>query len=228
MVASRAQAVVVASRAQAVVVALSLLAALTIAACGGSGHTTTSTRSGTPPPGATVPAQRAVPAGTITRLQGMLPTSADEPGFTLSPSQAATTVSAWVADTGAAASQTAVLRRDGFVAAVFAQGGNATTGAQQTASVAEFGGAASARTESNGELAAARSAALGPTHELTVAGVPGAQGLRTTGTNGPVADVFWIQGRCALSLGYQGAGLSTALLAHTVHSAYERTRNDCP
>ena len=59
---------------------------------------------------------------------------------------------------------------------------------------------------------------------FTVAGVPGASGWTAPIPNeAPVGNVFWVQGRCLLTLGNQGAGGLTGRLAAGVRAIYRRT-----
>jgi hypothetical protein len=61
---------------------------------------------------------------------------------------------------------------------------------------------------------------------FTVPGVPGARGW--TAVSAHVANVFWIEGRCWLTLGNQGPGDLTTPLSTGVKAIYARTHGTCP
>ncbi len=155
----------------------------------------------------------------------MLLRDGEEPGFTVTKPQPETTAAAWATEGGGPSA--AYLEKLGFVAAVYEPTGNSTTGAQGTSSVTEFGSAASARTASAQELTGARSATTGTSTTLPVSGVPGAVGFEKKTSDGPVANVFWVEGRCALSVGNAGT-VSKQALSTAVQSLYARTRTACP
>ncbi len=59
---------------------------------------------------------------------------------------------------------------------------------------------------------------------FTVPGIPGARGWAAA----DVGNVHWVQGRCLLVLGNQGAGPFAAPLATGARAIYKRTQGQCP
>lgn len=64
----------------------------------------------------------------------------------------------------------------------------------------------------------------GKIERFTVPGLPGARGW----TRADVGNVFWVQGRCLLVLGYQRPGPLAGPLSAGARAVHERTNGECP
>jgi hypothetical protein len=206
--------------------AATALAAMTFAGCGSQAAHPAATV-----PTVTAPSQRPVPAATVSTLRREHLRSGEEPGFTVGRGQLISTLTAWVADSGGSASQagadTAFLRRQGFVAGVFAPLGDAATGVNGSASVTELGSPTAAAADRD-HLMQTGIAQTGRTGSVTLNGVSGASGYTANGSTGPIVSVFWTEGRCTFTLGNEGTGVSTAAVITAVRAVVSRTDDRCP
>jgi hypothetical protein len=155
----------------------------------------------------------------------------EEPGFRrVGQPHTDTSVEAFVKGGGLTQADARRLRGEGFVSFVSQPiQGPRTAG---VTNVQLFRTAEGAKQEMAHELRTDVIRALGPVTNLrrfTVPGVPGAGGWTGVPRNhDPVANAFWVQGRCVLVLGNQSPGPLVGPLSTGVRAIYERTNGQCP
>jgi hypothetical protein len=155
----------------------------------------------------------------------------EEPGFRpVEQPRTDTGVEAFVKGGGLTQADARRLRSEGFISFMYQPiEGPRTAG---VTNVQLFKAAEGAKQEMAHELRTDVIRALGPVTNIrrfTVPGVPEARGWTGTPRNhDPVANVFWVQGRCVLVLGNQGPGRLVGPLSTGVRAIYERTNGQCP
>ncbi len=68
----------------------------------------------------------------------------------------------------------------------------------------------------------------GKLRRFVVPGIPGARGWSASKDGHIVGNIFWVQGRCLMSLGHETTGPFDGPLAAGAHAIYQRTKGQCP
>lgn len=68
----------------------------------------------------------------------------------------------------------------------------------------------------------------GKLRRFTVPGIPGARGWTASKDGRVVGNIFWVQGRCLMTLGNETTGPFDGPLATGAHAIYRRTKGQCP
>jgi hypothetical protein len=208
-------------------VALATLA-IGLAACGGDGDDTTTTRE----------ASKGEAPPNVVNVDRFLMQKDEEPGFRPGALPGAmpdsretiTGVEAFVQDLGLPPAEEKRLRSEGFVSFTVAPlRGPRTAGLSDLALYMTGEGAQRSLAH---ELRPGVIRRSGPVENLRffpVPGIPGARGW-TASVGGPhdVGNVYWSQGRCMLTLGNQGPGPLAGPLSKGARAIYPRTDGACP
>lgn len=68
----------------------------------------------------------------------------------------------------------------------------------------------------------------GKLRRFVVPGIPGARGWSASKGSHIVGNIFWVQERCLMILGYESTGPFDGPLATGAHAIYQRTKGQCP
>jgi hypothetical protein len=207
--------------------------AIGIAACGGDGDDETPPRD----------AAKGNARGGAPDLARFLMRKGEEPGFrqgALPDAQprareTITGVPALVKADDLSAADARRLRREGFISVTF----QPIRGPRRTAGVSSVALFATAQGARHNMAHEARPDVIRrfvkKVRRFTVPGVPGARGFTAfkpdfapSDPEGRVGQVYWVQGRCLLSLGNQGPGPLVGPLSTAVRAIHRRTNGQCP
>ena len=123
------------------------------------------------------------------------------------------------------------LRADGIVSLTFqpTEGPDARGVTSVMLFATEDGAGRALAKEQTGTYALAHFSAGTKLRHFDVPGIPGGRGWRTRRDGHHVGNVFWLQGRCVMTLGLEGPGtLLKKSLSHGALAIYKRTDGRCP